>query len=217
MEAGNSRSSTRRWSQAFKSTLVVLLVASLAGAGCFGISRVRYSKPSVGVTSVPIVRERYVGDMYVMGNIAFHVFPLNAMESEFMIFPAPLHFSERPEAGKPFLVGVAFKTKSEGYQFSPSSMRYWLDPAQPLSPTSIQGPYGCGSHKAPPAAAPVTPEMIALAPESCVYMWFSFDTSTPDPAQTFFVALTVHFQDRDISLPVVQFQPGKRTTSFALP
>lgn len=217
MEADYTRSSTPRWSETFKSALAILFLVSFAGPGCFGISHDRYSKPSLGMTSLPIVHERYVGDMYVMGDVAFHVFPLNTMGSEFMLFPVPYHFAEPPKGAKPFSVGVAFKAKTEGYGFNPSSIKFWLDPAQPLSPTTIQGPYDCGRQKALPVAAPVTAKLIDLAAGSCFYMWLNFDTVAPDPAETFFVELTVNFQDRDVSLPVVQFQPKKRTTSFVLP
>jgi hypothetical protein len=213
---GDVRHGSVERSEIYKPTLIFVLVW-FAGAGCFGISSDRYSKPSVERTDVPSIYERYVGDMYVLGDVDFHIFPVNTKGTEFMIFPAPCQFAEPHGIVKPFSIGVALKVKAEGYAFSPSSIKYWSDPAQQILPSGIRDPFGCGGHTAPPPIVPVTTTPIPLAPRSCVYMWFDFDTAAPDPAQTFFVALSVLFQDKDIALPVVKFQPGKRTSTFALP
>src|ERR1700741_135402 len=100
MEAVKVLASRPLGSHAFKPIIVVVLVTLFACEGCFGISRDRYSKPSVEGTGVSTVKERYVGDMYVVGDVAFHIFPLNATGTDVMIFPVPSHFAEPPVSGK---------------------------------------------------------------------------------------------------------------------
>lgn len=217
MEAIHIPAFPPRGLRAFKPIVVVVLVTFIAGTGCFGISRDRYSKPSVEGTVASTVKEPYVGDMYVVGDVAFHIFPLNSTGTDVMVFPIPHRFAEPSVSETSFSIGLALKTGAEGYAFSPASVKYWSDPAARISASSIQGPFGCRSSKPRPPTRPVAVTSISLAARTCLYMWLNFDTATPDPAQTFFVALRLRLHDEDIELPVIRFQQANRTRTFAVP
>lgn len=195
-----------------------ILFALLGTAGCVGLSSIRYSKPMTEGTKIATVKERYVGDMFVIDDVAFHIYPGNSKSTDLMIFPVPFPSFEHSRNNPPFVVGLAIKTKKSGYSFSPAAVRFWTDSSNQLQPSRRQGPFRCDSSQIPPPWVSINAATFELEPNSCVFMWVEFETVAPDPSQTFFIEMAgLRLNERNFSLPVIKFEEAKRNTTFAVP
>ena len=187
-------------------------------SGCVGISSIRYSQatPESGA-AVTLVQEKYVGEMYVVNDLAYHVYPVNSVRKDLMLFPFPFPTSSPTKGSSPFVVGIALKADSIGYSFEPARVEYLNANAQRIQPVRIQGPFPCNSQKAPPAWRPAN-EVVEQLPKACVYMWLEFETTPPDPATPFFVRVAgVHSAVGDVMLPALHFEEGTRNETFSVP
>jgi hypothetical protein len=195
-----------------------LAIVTLIVSGCAGISSVRYSKPTLEAgVQVTAVQEKYVGEMYSINGIAYHVYPVNGARKDLMLFPFPLPTSTPASSIPPFVVGIALKASVGAYSFEPSLVEYWSSNVQRIYPTRIKGPYPCDSQQPRPAWKPASEVAVQLS-LSCSYMWLEFQITPPDPSQTFFVKVGgVRLAERDIVLPTVHFKEATRTETFAVP
>jgi hypothetical protein len=198
--------------------LCQLVIALLFFAGCAGISKIRYSEPAPVGARVVTRQERYVGKMFVSGDVAFHLYPCNPKSTDLLLFPIPAPFPEITAHQPPFVVGLALRTERNGYTFDPASVVFWEHPSKKIRPVRIQGPFACDSPtpRAPWASIAVTP--IALQPQICNFMWLEFDAIPPDPSRIFFIevgGLQMNGSFRE--LPVIRFQEARRTESVVIP
>jgi hypothetical protein len=198
---------------------VRLVALTLIVSGCAGVSSIRYSKPAPeDGTAVTTVQEKYVGEMYAVKGIAYHVYPGNSASKDLMLFPFPLPTSNPAPGVPPFVVGVALKAATGGYSFEPSRVEYWGSDARRIHPARIQGPFPCDSQKPRPAWKQVTTGGVEQLPNSCSYMWLEFETTPPDPSHTFFVQVAgLRSAEGDVVLPVLRFEEATRTETFAVP
>ncbi len=187
--------------------------------GCVGISNSRFSKLDLENNNFnKIVEEPYVGEMIVEKNFAYRVFPLNAADSGFLIFPIPFPFSESTPIDSEFSVGISLKPFCTDLRFDPQKVIFWTDSSTKYLPYGFIGPYECSSSDTRPIERklPVEPIMLEDSITSC--FWIKFKTIVPDPKKK------LHFEIKGLSIngsevviPEIVFKQAKRRELFSLP
>ena len=105
------------------SLFVSVATASIL-SGCFGISSVRYSKPTLLGASAAIRSVNDVGEMYVFDKIDAFVFALNARSTNIGLFPIPFYEAEHDPKVPKFRLLLALEAKHEGIVFDVTNVEY---------------------------------------------------------------------------------------------
>lgn len=199
--------------------IFVVIVLGQVLIGCFGVSSIRYSKPTLeGDANIPVKSEKYVGDMFVTPDIAFHVYPLNSKDSGMSLFPIPFPYRESKTKFDKFSIGISFKPAKPGMSFNPADVLFWRSVADPHRPVSVIGPYECASSAQRPPQRSLPIESIMLKDNTATCFWLDISVVPPDPTEIFFVQVNgLVYEGKQYSLPVIRFKEDKRTETFALP
>jgi hypothetical protein len=199
-------------------TFIVVILAQLS-IGCCGFSGIRYSKPTLeGDAGIPVKSEKYVGDMFVTPDVAFHVYPLNGKDSGLAICPIPFPYGESKTESTRFLIGVSLKPTKPGMSFIPQDVLFWRVAADPHRPISVIGPFECASSEPRPLQRSLPVEPILLKENTATCFWLDVSVTPPDPAEIFFIQIKgLSLDGRQYSLPIIRFQEDKRRSTFALP
>lgn len=198
-------------------TIVIIILTQLL-IGCFGVSKVRYSKPIVEDDTNPVIFEKNVGDMFVAQDIAFQVYPLNSKNSGMSFFPIPFPYSESRTKLEKFSIGVSLKPTIPGMSFNPEDVLFWRLATDQHKPVSIIGPYECASSapRPPQRSLPVKPILLNENIASC--FWLDLLVEPPDPTEIFYIQIRgLSLEGRQYPLPVIKFQEDNRTETFAIP
>jgi hypothetical protein len=195
------------------------IVTVLLIAGCVvGYSNDRVSQPTTVGQKLPTKRVTYVGDMFVSGDVAFQISPYNTTGKDFMVLPYPHRFADPPPANAPFQAAVYLKINKPGYTIALHGIRYWTDPTKPVQASKVLGPFACDTSQQPRTYEQIAAIPVPLPANACTAMWLEFNTDTPDPAQTFFFAISaLSVNGEKVTLPVIRFEQAKRTHSVVLP
>lgn len=197
--------------------LAIILTQFLIG--CFGVSSTRYSKPTLdGNTVLPVKYEKYVGEMFVTPDIAFHVYPLNSTDSGVALFPIPFPYGEGQTRLDKSSVSVSLRPSKPGFTFSPQEVLFWRVDTDPQAPVTVIGPRECASSSPRPPQQTLPIEPILLKDNVAFCFWLDISVAPPDPADIFFVQIKgLNFKGSPYSLPIIKFQEDKRNEIFALP
>jgi hypothetical protein len=184
--------------------------------GCVGFSKTRFSQSQV--QGVPQRYEKYVGEMHVLQSVDLHVEPGNSKSKTMMVFPIPLYETERKSASPTFSFFVSIISKQPGQALAPQEFAYVSPAGEHFAPASMVGPYDCRSQQPRPAAVRAPLNSFPLAIGRCYTMLVQFEASTPDPSEIFRFSLgSLHSEQGEITLPVINFSGSSRGNTVAVP
>lgn len=203
-----------------KKKLQMLVVISLTQLiiGCVGISSVRYSKPILEGDANLVKYEKYVGNMFIAPDIAFHVYPLNSMDSGISVFPIPFPYGESRTKFTKFSIGVSLKPTIPGMAFNPEGVLFWRLVTDQHKPVSIIGPEECSSSAPRPPRQSLPVEPILLKENTVTCFWLEMSVEPPDPTEIFFIQIKgLSLKGVSYPLPIIKFLEDKRMEIFAIP
>lgn len=201
-----------------RSWKVLLLLAMGSLSSCVGYRRSQYSEPTVQDSSVTLRYEREAGEVFVMGDVRFNFYPANSVNHDVMLFPLPLDGGRSGPAGPIFYTNVELWSRTEDLQLDVTQIQFWRDdPTRRVAVKSFQGPFRCNSGSDPNLRG-MPPTTIRLQGGVCSWLWVAFDTTSPDPKESFVLKLGgVSAGGRVIDLPDVKFGLARKTESVTLP
>ena len=193
----------------------LLLVAC---TGCFGFEARHSSEPLIPGAKTEF--QRYVGDMFVLPEIAFHLYPGNR-ETSGMPFPIPPPPPQCAPAAQhpPFHVEVAFRPSLNGFTFDPTRVDLEIPGMPKTRPDALRGPYDCSAVSGVPTDYSRLPSAaLPLKTGVTTCMWLEFQVPTPCPQQRFAIQLGgLALSGVDYALPKVDFRELRGFGTFAIP
>jgi hypothetical protein len=202
--------------------IIIMALAVMALPACFfGVSRVRYSAPSIDdatatarhVSGVPVDR------MFLLKDIAFFVYPRNLKNSgDTMLFPVPGSYKVPQSTAPAFFVGIGLRPNKAGFAIDPAQIQFIGSSMEMVKPTRIIGPGVCNSSSHTSAWKQLPVEPILLPPGVCTSFGIEFPISEPDPSVNFSVQVAGLTEGGVLHIiPTVHFHEQRRLDPFGTP